>query len=125
MGIAADLPGGAEGEARVHRVPSTGAAGQDGRLSRPKAPPGYKTQSPDTDYATEVEWFDLLRKLSPSERARLIDEQVQLDDHLALVGTRLRWPDAGEEEVRLRAAALRLGPDVVAKHFGWAPEDTE
>jgi hypothetical protein len=35
---------------------------------------------------------------------------------------RLRHPDAGPDEVRLRALALRLGRDLMIAAYGWDPD---
>ncbi len=43
-------------------------------------------------------------------------------DAMAMAGLRSRHPQASEEELRLRLAALRLGRDLMVRAFGWDPE---
>jgi hypothetical protein len=91
-------------------------------MRRLEPPPGYRTQSEDTDYTTELLLLERWRALLPWEKARIIDQLARADDHLARVGTRHRWPAATEDEIRLRTAAIRLGASVVREHLGWDPE---
>jgi hypothetical protein len=73
----------------------------------------------DTSHAVEAIRFDMLRRLSPAEKARRVTELTQAASLWALAGLRERFPDAVEPELLLRLAALRLGDDVVARAYGW------
>ncbi|HKI94089.1 MAG TPA: hypothetical protein VJ992_02245 [Gemmatimonadales bacterium] len=43
---------------------------------------------------------------------------------VAVAGLRTRFPAASEDELLLRLAALRLGPELVERAYGWrAPAD--
>lgn len=75
--------------------------------------------APDTSPEVEAVRFELLRRLSPAEKARRVTELTQAASLLALAGLRGRFPDAGERELLLRLAALRLGDDVVVRAYGW------
>jgi hypothetical protein len=78
-------------------------------------PPGYRTQSPDTSYWAERLLFDHWRGLAPREKAEIVSALCRMTHRLSLIGLRQRHPHADEEELELRAAAQRLGRDVVER----------
>ena len=43
-------------------------------------------------------------------------------EQLSMAGVRLRHPNAGERELFLRTAALRLGRDLTIDVYGWDPD---
>jgi hypothetical protein len=86
---------------------------------REEPPPGYKTQSADTAYWAEKILFDHWRALEPWEKARKIDDLCRAAHRVTLVGLRQRHPGASETELELRAAALRLGNDLVLHWTGF------
>jgi hypothetical protein len=86
------------------------------------APFGYKMQADDTAYEIERLMIDAWRAMSPAEKARLFRDACRAVDQLAQAGVRVRFPDAPEREVRLRVAAMRLGPDLMREVYGWNPE---
>ena len=91
-------------------------------MERVQPPPGYKTQSEDTDYTTELRLFELLRALSPRQKADMLTRLARSTHRLRMAGLRLRWPHASEQELRLRAAAISLGREQMIRWFGWDPE---
>ena len=89
--------------------------------SRLTPPPGYRTQSADTDFAVERLLFDAYRRMPSWEKASRMSETVQALELLALAGIAQRHPAATERESRLRLAALRLDRDTMIRAFGWDP----
>ena len=66
--------------------------------------------------------IELNRKMSPGEKlARTLQWSSALKG-LSEGSVRKMYPQAGEREVFLRAAARRLGWDVVKRVYGWDPE---
>ncbi|MEN9822932.1 MAG: hypothetical protein RLZ04_1358 [Actinomycetota bacterium] len=75
---------------------------------------------------TDREVTDLVaqcwRGLSPAQRLLLVADLGESAEQLSLAGVRLRHPDASEEEVRLRAIALRIGRELMVAAYDWDPE---
>ena len=83
---------------------------------------GYRTQSPDTSREAEEIQFEGYRKMESWQKLAIIDDLNKMVEGLARVGIRERHPDATEEEVRLRLAALRYGREFTIEWFGWDPD---
>lgn len=78
----------------------------------------------DTSPAAGAVQFELYRRMSFEEKARRVSDLTAGACQLALAGLRQRHPQASEQEVLLRLAVLRLGPETVARVYGWiAPRD--
>lgn len=86
------------------------------------APAGYRTQAADTTYQIERLLVDTWRSMPPWEKAARLVQCCRAVEQLSAAGLRLRYPDAGEGELRLRAAALRLGRALMLDVFGWDPD---
>ena len=71
--------------------------------------------------AYEVQ-FELLRAMTPAQRAEVFTALTLAVQDLAMAGLRLQHPNATDDELRLRLAARRLGSDVVKKIWGWPPD---
>ena len=81
-------------------------------------PPGYRTQSEDTSYETELLLFERWRSMDPTEKAELMGAaSVALQD-LTMAGLEQRLPGASRRELELRAMALMYGKDVVRQVLG-------
>ena len=78
----------------------------------------YRPQSRDAQPWAEELLFQQWRGMSPLEKARLLTQLCQSLHRLTLAGLEARYPDADEEELELRAAALRLGPELMARVSG-------
>ena len=65
--------------------------------------------------------FELYRQMSPAEKARVLRDVTLAANTFALAGLRQRHPGAGEAELLLRLAVLRLGEDIVAQAYHWRP----
>jgi hypothetical protein len=83
---------------------------------------GYRTQSPDTSADAERFQIERLRQLSLAEKFALLSSLVLMSDRLSRAGIRLRYPDAEEKEIGLRAAALRLDAETMRAVYGWDPD---
>ncbi len=89
--------------------------------SSAEPPPGYQTQSADTSPEAERILIDAYRRMPPWEKARRMTELIRAVDELARAGIRERYPDAAEDEIRLRLGALRLDADIMVRVFNWDP----
>lgn len=81
-------------------------------------PPGYRTQSEDTEPWAERLQFERWRSMSLAEKAQLVRELCIAQHELHLVGIALRHPEADREELELRAACQRLGRATVERALG-------
>lgn len=84
-------------------------------------PIGYRAQSEDTSPEVDRLLFDAYRAMSSWEKARRVDEDALALEQLARLGIQQRHPDAEEQEIRLRLAALRLDRETMIRAFGWDP----
>jgi hypothetical protein len=90
-------------------------------LPDPKNPQVYRSQSPDTDEATERYLFDRIRELPPWRKAEMLSASTRAACELAMAGLRQRHPSAPDAELRKRFAALTLGRETSIELFGWDP----
>jgi hypothetical protein len=67
--------------------------------------------------------LEVRRKMSFDDRFRQVLEMSAMVLRGYEDRVRREYPEAGEREVFLRAAALRLGNDTVRRVYGWSPED--
>lgn len=81
-----------------------------------------KTQSIDTHPDIERIQIEGYRKMSFTEKMRCIGAMHRTGRHLALANVRMRYPEADERELQLRAAALMIDADLMRKAFGWDVE---
>lgn len=82
----------------------------------------YRPQASDTTVAVDEFVFEGFRRMTPAERLELASAASRAVEQLAIAGLRLRHPDATDEELRRRAGALRLGPELTRRAFGDAAE---
>jgi len=83
---------------------------------------GYKTQSRDTSPKVERFLIEAYRKMTPIEKINRVMQMSQACSDLARAGILSRYPNANEQEVRLRLAALRLDRKTMINAFGWDPK---
>lgn len=74
--------------------------------------------SRDTSRAAERFLLDRLRALSPAQKVALVRRACRATETWKRAGLRLQFPDASEEELRRRAGALRLGPELARAVLG-------
>jgi len=76
----------------------------------------------DTSEASERVFLDALRRKSPAERYQLVEDSSECLRQLVKQGIRMRHPNAGEDELRCRFAALWLGRELAIQVYGWDPD---
>ena len=81
-------------------------------------PLGYRLQSEDTDYETELLLFERWRSMSPHEKAALTAQASRDLRSLTLAGLRQRLPEANEHELGIRFAVLAYGKELVERVMG-------
>lgn len=77
----------------------------------------------DTDPRAMEVWIDTLRRKSFDEKLAMVFEMIEMGMELTRRGARMRHPEADEREVFLRAAAIRLGRDLMIRAYGWDPDE--
>lgn len=80
-----------------------------------------RVTSSDTSLEAEAVMIGLLRKAPAWRRLQLAGQMSLTARRLALSGVRQRHPDANEEEIKRRFAALHLGDELAEKVFGPMP----
>jgi hypothetical protein len=76
----------------------------------------------DTDPETERLLTELARPTPVWKKFRQVGALNQMCRAFAKAGIRRRYPEANEEEVRRRLAAVLFDRETVVKVFGWDPD---
>ena len=76
----------------------------------------------DTDPEAERILIELARTTPVWKKCEQIFSAIKSDRELAMAGLKQRYPEAGEEELRRRFAALVLDRETVMRVYGWDPE---
>ncbi|MGE0431557.1 MAG: hypothetical protein AB7K09_08855 [Planctomycetota bacterium] len=76
----------------------------------------------DTPLHVEHILLDLYRRMTPAQRAAKMLAMCRAAGELAAAGVRRQYPDASEEELRLRTAARWLPADLMRKAYGFDPD---
>jgi hypothetical protein len=76
----------------------------------------------DTDEATERKLIELTRAMSDEKRLNLLFSTIETGRQLSLAGLKSRYPQASEEELKKRYAALVLDRETVMRIYGWDPK---
>lgn len=66
---------------------------------------------------------ELLRAMSPQQRAEILTALTLAVQDLAMAGLRQVYPNASDDELRLRLAARRLGEETVRRIWGWPADE--
>ena len=82
-----------------------------------------QTLARDTSPEAEEELLARLRAMAPWEKMALMSGLIRSAEELSLAGLRARHPEASEEELFLRLAALRLDRATMLRVYGWDPEE--
>jgi hypothetical protein len=90
--------------------------------NRAVPPPGYRTQSDDTDYATEQRQFALWATLAPHERMAMLSSWCEAMWRAKIRGLAQEHPDAGQEALELLEAEQRLGVEIARQVLARARE---
>jgi hypothetical protein len=77
----------------------------------------------DTDPEAFRVLIEIRRNMTFDERFRQFLEMSEMVLRGYEDRVRREYPQAGEREVFLRAAALRLGNETVGRVYGWSPDD--
>lgn len=76
---------------------------------------GYRTQSLDTPEAVERIVFAGYRRMSPAEKMARMVELSRAAEGFSRAGLRARHPGLDDEQIDVKLAEVRLGPDLVAR----------
>jgi hypothetical protein len=76
----------------------------------------------DTDPKTLEVYFELLRDMTPGERAARIFELTAFQESLQRASVRSMYPQADEREVLMRVAARRLDRETMIRVYSWDPD---
>jgi hypothetical protein len=76
----------------------------------------------DTDEATELKLIELTRQMTDEKKLRLLFSQIETGRQLSMAGLKNRYPQAAQEELKKRYAALVLDRETVVKVYRWDPE---
>jgi hypothetical protein len=72
----------------------------------------------DTDPQAERVLISLLREAPEWRRLEIMCGMIETLRSLVFSGVRERYPNAGEEEIRRRAADILLGPELAEQAYG-------
>jgi hypothetical protein len=75
----------------------------------------------DTSPKAFAVFIELWRQRTPAQKLEAVFDMTSMVLRLSEQGVRQRYPAAGEHEVRMRAAALRLDRQTMIKVYGWDP----
>lgn len=76
----------------------------------------------DTDPDTDRLMIELARAMPGSKKIDQVFELIETTRALALSGLRSRYPQASEDELKKRLAALVFDRETVIQVYGWDPE---
>jgi hypothetical protein len=81
-----------------------------------------RTGLSDTDAETERVMIELVRAMPDWKKIEQIFSMIETTRALSMAGLRERYPEASEEELKKRYAALVLDRETVIEVYGWDPE---
>jgi len=81
-----------------------------------------RTGLSDTDAETERVMIELVRAMPDWKKIEQVFSMIETTRALSIAGLRARYPEASEEELKKRYAALVLDRETVIKVYGWDPE---
>jgi hypothetical protein len=76
----------------------------------------------DTDPKALEVYFQLLRDMTPGERAARVFELTAFQESLQRASVRSMYPQAGEREISMRVAARRLDRETMIRVYSWDPD---
>jgi hypothetical protein len=82
----------------------------------------YRSQSVDTPEEIDRMLFQRYRQMTPGESIERVWELNEWAWERARSGFRRQFPSASERDIELRLAALKHGPQLVARALGRDPE---
>ena len=81
-----------------------------------------RTGISDTDPEVERKLIELTRAMPDWKKIEQVFSLIETTRALSMAGLRKRYPQASEEELKKRLAALVLDRETVIKVYGWDPE---
>ena len=84
-----------------------------------------KSLSRDTSAEAQCKHYEMMRRLSPSQRLALAFELTDAARNLILADLRHRFPNASKEEIRRRFIARTLPRKDVIRAYGFDPRSEE
>ena len=81
----------------------------------------YKTQSPDTDRQIEERLFERYRMMTIDEKLAHMSALGRGVEDIALAELRSRYPEASDEENRLRLLSRWLDVETMKRIYDWDP----
>jgi hypothetical protein len=81
-----------------------------------------RTGISDTDPQVERKMIELARAMPDWKKIEQVFSLIETTRALAKSGLRARYPQATEEELKKRLAALALDRETMIKVYGWDPE---
>lgn len=81
-----------------------------------------RTGLSDTDPETERMMIELARATPDWKKIEQIFSTIEATRAMAMAGLRSRYPNASEEELKKRLAALVLDRETVIEVYGWDPK---
>jgi hypothetical protein len=75
----------------------------------------------DTSKEAEQAYLKMLRKVPLWRKVAMIDSLTKACQEMAVAGIRMRHPNASEEEIKIRLAALWLEREIMIRIFHWDP----
>lgn len=72
----------------------------------------------DTSPEAWAVFLDIQKRMTPGEKIARVFELSALVKAMAAAGLRQRYPDANDEEIRLRAIRQRLGDELFNEAYG-------
>ena len=80
-----------------------------------------KPLSRDTTIDAQRKHYEMMRRLSPTQRLALAFQLTDAGRNLILADLRHRFPNAGKEEIRRRFIARTLPREDVIRAYGFDP----
>jgi hypothetical protein len=85
-----------------------------------------RPESRDTHPAIEALRLEGFRRMTPPQKFAQVASLTRNVRDLALAGIRMRHPGIGDRDARIRLAAMTSDDrTMLARAFGWAPDDTD
>ena len=81
----------------------------------------HSTRSADTCPEVEAMVLARWRLMTPADKLAEIDDLHRSVEEVAMMGIRLRHPEADDREVLVRLAALKYDRTLIVEAFGWDP----
>jgi hypothetical protein len=77
----------------------------------------------DTSPEQQEEYFERLRRLTPEERLNIVSRLNRGVRRMAMLGLKMRHPEASAEELRVRLAVRIYGREIAQRMFADIPAD--